>query len=173
MFVHIKTMGKRISEDFEYFWRFPLCVGGTGGKHVIVQRQWIQARNQLGTPGGAKSFLRRAQIFKLFPIASNYVQHIFPGGANNFGPRKNYRIRHGYPNCVDHCSLRFKQNLLRILTGLNEIFGQYHRIRMGLDYKMKYWTRLGLQNSPMRLTLVLISVNNYVSIGWKFAVANF
>ena len=24
---------------------------------------WIQANNQLGTPGGAKSFLRGAQIF--------------------------------------------------------------------------------------------------------------
>jgi len=66
----------------------------------------------------------------------------------------------------------FKHNLLRILTGMNKIFGQYHRIRMGLDCKMKYWTRLGLQKSPIRLTLVLISVNNYVSIGWKFAVAN-
>jgi len=39
-----------------------------------------QARNQLGPPGGAKSFLRGAQIFELCPIASNCVQHIFPGG---------------------------------------------------------------------------------------------
>jgi len=38
-----------------------------------VSNTAMQARNQLGTPGGAKSFLRRAQIF-------NYVQHIFPGG---------------------------------------------------------------------------------------------
>ena len=29
---------------------------------------FTQARNQLGTPGGEKSFLRGAQIFKLCPI---------------------------------------------------------------------------------------------------------
>jgi len=29
---------------------------------------FAQARNQLGTPGGAKSFLRGVQIFKLCPI---------------------------------------------------------------------------------------------------------
>ena len=43
-----------------------------------------QARNQLGTPGWAKRFLRGAQIFKLCPILSNYVQHIFQGGESNF-----------------------------------------------------------------------------------------
>jgi len=42
-----------------------------------------QARNQLGTPGGAKSFLRGAQIFELCPVALTYVQHIFQG-TNNF-----------------------------------------------------------------------------------------
>jgi len=35
-----------------------------------------QARNQLGTPGGRKSFLRG-------PYFSNYVRHIFPEGAKN------------------------------------------------------------------------------------------
>ena len=70
-----------------------------------------QVRNQLGTPGGAKSFLRGAQIFKLCPIRPvtsmghqgwqrvfwkgpkffklcpivfNYAQQIFPGGAKRF-----------------------------------------------------------------------------------------
>jgi len=43
-----------------------------------------QARHQLGTPGGAKSFLRGAQNLKLCPIVSNYIQHIFPGGGENF-----------------------------------------------------------------------------------------
>ena len=37
-----------------------------------------QARKQLGTLGGAKNFLRGAQIFKLCPIVLNYLQHIFP-----------------------------------------------------------------------------------------------
>ena len=44
----------------------------------------LRARNQLGTPGGAKSFLRGAQIFGLCPIALNHVQHIFPGGGEKF-----------------------------------------------------------------------------------------
>jgi len=43
-----------------------------------------QARNQLGTPGGAKSFLRWAQSFKLCPTGLNYVQHIFPGWEKFF-----------------------------------------------------------------------------------------
>ena len=43
-----------------------------------------QTRNQLGTPGGAKSFLRRDQIFKLGPIVLNYFQRIFPGGRKFF-----------------------------------------------------------------------------------------
>jgi len=46
--------------------------------------QGIQARNQLGTPGGAKSFLRGGKFFKLCPIALKYVQHIFPGGGKVF-----------------------------------------------------------------------------------------
>ena len=36
-----------------------------------------QASDQLGTPDGAKSFLRWAKIFKLCPIVLNFVQHIF------------------------------------------------------------------------------------------------
>jgi len=42
-----------------------------------------QARNQLGTPGVAKSFVRGAQIFELCPIALKYVQHIFPRRPKN------------------------------------------------------------------------------------------
>jgi len=37
-----------------------------------------QARNQLGTLGWQKCFLRGAQVFKLCPIVLNYVQQIFP-----------------------------------------------------------------------------------------------
>jgi len=49
---------------------------------VLVHRmQYTQARNQLETPGGAKSFLGGAKIFELFPVFSNYIQHIFPGKA--------------------------------------------------------------------------------------------
>jgi len=44
-----------------------------------VKIYW-QARNQLGTPGGAKRFQKGAQIFKLCPVVLNYVQHIFQGG---------------------------------------------------------------------------------------------
>jgi len=43
-----------------------------------------QARNQLGTPRGAKSFLRAAQIFKTMSNNFNYVLHIFPGGEKKF-----------------------------------------------------------------------------------------
>ena len=42
-----------------------------------------QARNLLGTPGG-KGFMRGGQIFKLCPIVSKHVQHIFPVGGKFF-----------------------------------------------------------------------------------------
>jgi len=44
----------------------------------------MQTRNQLGTPGRPKSFLRVAQIFRLCPILSNNVQHSFPGRVKIF-----------------------------------------------------------------------------------------
>jgi len=44
-----------------------------------------QARDQLGIPGGAKGFLKGAQIYNCMTLVStirnivlNYVQHIFP-----------------------------------------------------------------------------------------------
>ena len=43
-----------------------------------------QARNQLGTPGGPRSFWEGPKFFKLCPIILNYVQHIFPGGGKKF-----------------------------------------------------------------------------------------
>ena len=49
--------------------------------YIVEQKH--QARNQFGTPGGAKSFLRGAQIFELCPIVLNYLQHIFPGGRKS------------------------------------------------------------------------------------------
>jgi len=38
-----------------------------------------QARNQLGTPGGAENSWEGPKFFRLCPIFLNYVQHIFPG----------------------------------------------------------------------------------------------
>ena len=43
-----------------------------------------QVRNQLGTPGGAKSYMTGSKVFELCPIVLNDVQHIFPGGQKNF-----------------------------------------------------------------------------------------
>jgi len=45
-----------------------------------------QARDPLGSLGGAKTFLRGAHIFwtSLCPIISNHVQYIFPGGGEKF-----------------------------------------------------------------------------------------
>jgi len=44
----------------------------------------IQARNQLGTPGGRRVFQEGENIFKLCPLALKYVQHILPGRAKIF-----------------------------------------------------------------------------------------
>jgi len=48
----------------------------------MVDASSDQARNQLGTLGGAKSFLKGTQIFSLRKIVLKYVvQHTFPGEA--------------------------------------------------------------------------------------------
>jgi len=46
--------------------------------------EFTQARNQLGKPGGAKSFPKRAQIFWTMSNIFEFVQNIFPGEAENF-----------------------------------------------------------------------------------------
>jgi len=51
--------------------------------HFHLRLKETQARNQLGTGGvGRRAFWEGHKFFKLCPIFSNYVQHIFPGGAN-------------------------------------------------------------------------------------------
>jgi len=44
----------------------------------------VQARNQLGTPGGAKSFLRGAQIFKTMSISFKPCPTHFSKEGENF-----------------------------------------------------------------------------------------
>ena len=90
-----------------------------------------QVRNQLGTPGGAKSFLRGAQIFKLCPIRPvtslghqgwrrvfwegpkffklcpivfNYAQRIFQGGLKGL----KIRLRPPSPVVTDLCPVVLK-----------------------------------------------------------------
>ena len=43
-----------------------------------------QARNQLGTLGGAKVSLKGPQFFLLCPVVLNYVQHNFQGRRKTF-----------------------------------------------------------------------------------------
>jgi len=47
---------------------------------VAVSQRKTQARNQLGTPGVAKSFLRRAQIFLTMSNSFQLCSAHFPGG---------------------------------------------------------------------------------------------
>jgi len=62
-------------------------------RHLIMSEQGrrktkrlldFQARNQFGTPGGEKSFLRGDSFLKLCPMVSKYVQHKFPVGTKFF-----------------------------------------------------------------------------------------
>jgi len=54
------------------------------GKRKTKRLLDFQARHQLWTPGGAKSFLGAGQCLKLCLIVSKYVQHIFPVGTKIF-----------------------------------------------------------------------------------------
>jgi len=62
-------------------------------RHLIMSQQGrrktkrlldFQARDQFGTPGGEKSFLRGDSFLKLCPMVSKYVQHNFPVGTKIF-----------------------------------------------------------------------------------------
>ena len=53
------------------------------GRRKTISLLDFQARNQLGTPG-EKSVLRGGQFFKLCPIVSKYIQHIFAVGTKIF-----------------------------------------------------------------------------------------
>ena len=98
---------------------------------------FAQARNQLGTPGGAKSFLREAQIFKLCPIRPvtslghqgwrrvfsvgpkffNYAQKNFPWGRKGLQGR----LRPLFPLVTGLCPIVLKY-VQHIFTGGPKIF---------------------------------------------------
>jgi len=105
---------------------------------------FAQARNQLGTPSGAMSFLREDQIVELCPIRPvtslghqgwrrvfwegpkfstlcpivfNYAQQIFPGGAKRFAGR----LRPPFPLVTGLCPIVLK-NVQHIFTGGPYIF---------------------------------------------------
>ena len=76
-------------------------------------RYGAQARNQLGTPGEAKSFLKGAENFKLCPVVPHYVQQNFSReGERNFrvlrppgnGPDDANRNRNHSTNFDGACS---------------------------------------------------------------------
>jgi len=53
-------------------------------QNAVVYLCEMQARNQLGTPGGEEFSEKGPNFFNFFkpcPLVLNYVQHIFPGGA--------------------------------------------------------------------------------------------
>jgi len=54
------------------------------GIKLIVICDLPLVRNQLGTPGCAKSFRKNPKYITLRPIDLNYVQSIFPGTAKIF-----------------------------------------------------------------------------------------
>ena len=76
-----------------------------------------QARNQLGTPGVVKSFLRGAQILIICSIVFNYAQKIFPGGRKGlYG-----RLRPPFPLVTGLCPVVLKY-VQHIFPGGPKIF---------------------------------------------------
>ena len=71
------TFGPPVAAYIQYciskMWPPLLVFGPSSFLATSWRRAW--------TPGGAKSFLRGGNFFKLCPIALKYVQHIFPGGG--------------------------------------------------------------------------------------------
>jgi len=61
-------------------WFENLNLGNPVSPMQLHKNQRTQARNQLGIPGGAKSFLRGAQIFLTLPNSFKLCPTHFPGG---------------------------------------------------------------------------------------------
>jgi len=83
----------------------------------------FQARNQFGTPGGEKSFLRGDSFLKLCPMVSKYVQHNFPVGTKIFlweaspppgyGPVDFYNHKKQTFSCVLYAHSQFLCSLVK------------------------------------------------------------
>jgi len=113
---------------------------------------FAQVRNQVGIPGGAKDFLRGAQIFKLCPIRPvtslghqgscgvlwegskifklcsivfNYAQQIFPGGAKRFAGEVSAPFSPGYwpvSNSFKVCPTHFSRGAENCSSSLRAWF---------------------------------------------------
>jgi len=82
----------------------------------IYWQAYTQARNQLATPGGAKSFLRGDKFFTLCPIDLNYFQNIFPGGgyfSGVFAPTAPHGYGPAYTEHIQKCTITEASLLLR------------------------------------------------------------
>ena len=64
-------------------WFENLNLGNPVSPMQLHKNQRTQARNQLGIPGGAKSFLRGAQIFLTLPNSFKLCPTHFPGGPRH------------------------------------------------------------------------------------------
>jgi len=75
---------------------------------------------------------------------SNRILHFRIGSELYWILKKLNGIRYGYPNCIDHCNEMLNQSLFRTQTGLDQIFRQVYRIRIGPDHwkKILDWIRI-------------------------------
>jgi len=76
-----------------------------------------QARNQIGTLGGAKSFLRGAQIFKIISSSSKLYPTHFPGDEKSFSSqsitKSRYKLLCGCRTCMGRLKLKSRTISLR------------------------------------------------------------
>jgi len=105
-----------------------------------------QARNQLGTPAAAKSFLRGARIFWTMSNSfQRYAQHIFPGEANNFA--RGASLPPAYALGYHHQSStlvprKFVVSLPSTQPQLNPCFAGASDLRASLSADWRHWPSL-------------------------------
>jgi len=76
----------------------------------------FQTRNQLGTSGGEKSFLREGQFFKTMSNSFKIRQHIFPVRTKIFLGEASLPLGYGY---VDFCISQKTNVFLHILCAFS------------------------------------------------------
>ena len=91
--VYFRSTVLRISRNLSGINILILEFGGAGAKQIFVDFEGMRSKKMRLCPRpvtglrhqeGRRYFWEGPKIFELCPIFSNYIQHIFPGRANNF-----------------------------------------------------------------------------------------
>jgi len=85
---------------------------------------------------------------------SNRILHFRTGSGLDWILKKLYRIRYGYPNCIDHCSQMLNQSFFGYKPDWIKYFDRFTGSGSDGITERKVWTGLGFQKYAICSTLL-------------------